>query len=115
MRGANIRLGRLLPLLFFIVVLAVVGSVVAGVGLGTTTTTLPLDTSQTESSQVSAADIEGFGGPAPTIRSPAAVVVSMDTGKVLYERNARTRRPMASTTKIMTAILILESGVDLNA
>ncbi len=95
-------------------VLAVVGSVVAGVALGTTTTTLPLDASQTESSQVSAADIEGFGGPAPTIRSPAAIVESMDTGKVLYERNARTRRPMASTTKIMTAILILESGVDLS-
>ena len=38
----------------------------------------------------------------------------MDTGKVLYERNAHMRRPMASTTKIMTAILVLESGVDLS-
>ena len=95
-------------------VLAVVGLVSAGVACGGTTTTLPVTASQTESFEVSASDIEGFGGPAPTIRSPAAIVESMDTGKVLYERNAHTRRPMASTTKIMTAILILESGVDLS-
>ena len=115
MRGANIRLGRLLPLLFFIAVLAVFCSVLAGVALGTTTTTLQVDASQTESFEVSASDIEGFGGVAPTIKSPAAIVESMDTGKVLYERNAHKRRPMASTTKIMTAILVLESGVDLSA
>ena len=34
---------------------------------------------------------------------------------MLYERKAHTRRPMASTTKIMTAILVLESGVDLDS
>ena len=39
----------------------------------------------------------------------------MDTGKVLYEQKADTRRAMASTTKIMTAILVLESGVDLDS
>jgi len=96
------------------VVLALVGSVLAGVALGATTTTLPVGASQTESFEVRASDLDGFGGAAPTIRSPAAIVESMDTGKVLYERNAHTRRPMASTTKIMTAILILESGGDLS-
>ena len=44
----------------------------------------------------------------PTIESPAAIVINQDTGKVLYERNADEQRPMASTTKIMTAILVLE-------
>jgi D-alanyl-D-alanine carboxypeptidase (penicillin-binding protein 5/6) len=38
----------------------------------------------------------------------------MDTGKVLFEHDAHIHRPMASTTKIMTATLILESGEDLD-
>lgn len=45
----------------------------------------------------------------PTVTSPAAVLVSTSTGKILFEHNARVRRPMASTTKIMTAILVLEN------
>jgi serine-type D-Ala-D-Ala carboxypeptidase (penicillin-binding protein 5/6) len=97
------------------VVLAIVGSVVAGVALGTTTTTLPANASQTETFEIRGSDLGGGGGTAPTIESPSAIVESMDTGKVLYERKAHTRRPMASTTKIMTAILVLESGVDLSA
>lgn len=106
--------GRLLPLLLFIVVLVVVVSVLAGVASGGATSTLPVSVPQTESFQVSAADLEGFDTDPPTIASPSAVVTSLDTGRVLYERNANKRRPMASTTKIMTAILILESGVDLS-
>jgi serine-type D-Ala-D-Ala carboxypeptidase (penicillin-binding protein 5/6) len=105
----------------FVIVFAVACLVVAGVALGTTTTTLPVTAtggtpgSQTESFEVSASDLGGFGGTAPGIKSPAVIVESMDTGKVLYERNAHARRPMASTTKIMTAVLVLESGVDLSA
>lgn len=45
----------------------------------------------------------------PAVTSPAAVVVNTGTGKILFEHNARVRRPMASTTKIMTAALVLES------
>ena len=44
----------------------------------------------------------------PAIESPSAIVINRTTGKVLYEHNANERRPMASTTKIMTAILVLE-------
>ena len=108
------RRGRLLPLLLFIMVLVAVGSVLAGVAVGATTTTLPLSVAQTESFEVRAADLDGFDASPPAIESPSAIVVSLDTGKVLYERNAHKRRPMASTTKIMTAILVLESGVDLS-
>ncbi len=88
--------------------------------MGTTTTMLPVASTtegaalQSRSFEVSASDLGDFGGDPPAIKSPAAIVESMDTGKVLYERKAHTRRPMASTTKIMTAILILESGVDLS-
>lgn len=42
----------------------------------------------------------------------AAVVID-EAGKVLYEKNATQKLPMASTTKIMTAICALEFG-DLN-
>ncbi|AOQ23739.1 D-alanyl-D-alanine carboxypeptidase DacF [Moorella thermoacetica] len=44
------------------------------------------------------------------ITAPAAVLMEASTGQVLYERGAREKRPPASTTKIMTAILALELG-----
>ena len=46
---------------------------------------------------------------APLITAKAALVMDMDSGMILYSRNADTQLEMASTTKIMTAILILES------
>ncbi|MCC8130929.1 MAG: D-alanyl-D-alanine carboxypeptidase [Oscillospiraceae bacterium] len=45
----------------------------------------------------------------PQIAARAAVVVEYETGKVLYEKNADLQLPMASTTKIMTTLLTLES------
>ncbi len=38
-----------------------------------------------------------------------ACVMLADTGEVVYEKNAYTQYPMASTTKIMTALVALES------
>lgn len=38
----------------------------------------------------------------------SAVLMDGDSGRVLYEKNGREKRPMASTTKIMTCILALE-------
>ena len=43
-------------------------------------------------------------------RAASAVLIDACTGRILYERNARERRPVASTTKIMTALLIIERG-----
>lgn len=40
----------------------------------------------------------------------AAILINGDTGEVIYEQNADERLPMASTTKIMTALLLCESG-----
>ncbi len=43
----------------------------------------------------------------------AAVVINGFTGEVLYSQNSSARLPMASTTKIMTALLLCELGGDL--
>jgi serine-type D-Ala-D-Ala carboxypeptidase (penicillin-binding protein 5/6) len=45
---------------------------------------------------------------APTVEAEAAIVVDADTGDVLYEEDADDRRAVASTTKLMTALLTLE-------
>lgn len=46
----------------------------------------------------------------PRIAASAAILMDAETGQVLYEKNADQRRPIASTTKIMTALIILEHG-----
>src|SRR4051812_22518460 len=46
----------------------------------------------------------------PPVKASAAILVDSHTGQVLFDRNAHVRRPIASTTKIMTATLILEHG-----
>lgn len=47
---------------------------------------------------------------APAITADAAVLMDARTGQVLYDKNAEQRRPPASTTKIMTALLAIEGG-----
>lgn len=46
----------------------------------------------------------------PEISAKAAVLISADTGEIIYERNSSKKLPMASTTKIMTTLICLESG-----
>ncbi len=46
----------------------------------------------------------------PKVHSQYAVLVDAVTGKVLWERHADSQRAIASTTKMMTAILLLERG-----
>ena len=47
---------------------------------------------------------------APMVHSHFAILVDAVTGKVLWQRNADAPRPIASTTKMLTAILLLERG-----
>ncbi len=44
------------------------------------------------------------------LSAASALLMDADTGAILFARNARERRPPASITKIMTALLILEDG-----
>jgi D-alanyl-D-alanine carboxypeptidase (penicillin-binding protein 5/6) len=46
-------------------------------------------------------------GRKPPIGAPAAIVIDATTGEVLYARHAHSQRPIASTTKLMTAYITL--------
>ena len=45
----------------------------------------------------------------PEIVSEAAIVLDYDTGEIIYEKNANNKMFLASTTKLMTAILFAEN------
>lgn len=45
----------------------------------------------------------------PKIDAASAILTDAVTGQILYQKNAQVRRPMASTTKIMTAIIVIEN------
>lgn len=46
----------------------------------------------------------------PEMSAKACVLIEEKTGKILFEKNSSQKLPMASTTKIMTTLLCLESG-----
>ena len=52
--------------------------------------------------------------PALDIRSRAALIVQADTGDVLYAKNADEALPIASITKLMTAMVVLDAGQAMN-
>lgn len=46
----------------------------------------------------------------PEVSAKACVLIEEKTGKIIFEKNSSEKLPMASTTKIMTTLLCLESG-----
>ena len=44
-----------------------------------------------------------------TLTSPAAILAETSTGTIIFEKNADERREVASITKLMTALLVLEA------
>ena len=53
--------------------------------------------------------IEVTGAP-QGVKAKGAVLADAVTGQVLWDRGLDTERPMASVTKVMTALMVLESG-----
>jgi serine-type D-Ala-D-Ala carboxypeptidase (penicillin-binding protein 5/6) len=52
-------------------------------------------------------------GRPPVVQAKSAILVDASTGTVLFEKDAHSRRAPASTTKIMTATLVIEhAGLD---
>lgn len=43
------------------------------------------------------------------ISAPSAILMDANSGKILYEKNSRDRRPCASITKVMTLTLVMEA------
>ncbi len=81
---------------------------------------LPLAYDQNEQEAILAQEIK----PGPTknpdmlgvkLTAKSALVLDQESGQVLFEKNGREALPMASLTKIMTAVTILDQGVEPDA
>ena len=72
------------------------------------------DASAAQPGATNTTNVTAAAANAPATNAEAALLVSPDSGMVLYEKNADERRYPASTTKIMTALLVLENVADLN-
>jgi D-alanyl-D-alanine carboxypeptidase (penicillin-binding protein 5/6) len=48
--------------------------------------------------------------PAPTIHAAAGILMDVDDGRVLFKAHENDQLPMASTTKVMTALIALKRG-----
>ena len=72
------------------------------------------DASTAQPGATNTTNVTAAAANAPATNAEAALLISPDSGMVLYEKNADERRYPASTTKIMTALLVLENVADLN-
>ncbi len=54
-------------------------------------------------------------GKRPYVNLKSAILVNYDNGEVLYAKNAEAKRPVASITKLVTAMVLLDQGVDLSS
>lgn len=70
-------------------------------------------------SAISLASPQPAKGPTPDpkklqLASVSALVIDVTNGRTLYEKNPQTVVPIASVTKLMTAVVVLDAKLDLN-
>jgi D-alanyl-D-alanine endopeptidase (penicillin-binding protein 7) len=58
--------------------------------------------------------VAGPAGDDPALRSSEALILDATHSKVLYSRNADVARPIASITKLMTALVVVEAKLPLD-
>jgi D-alanyl-D-alanine endopeptidase (penicillin-binding protein 7) len=58
--------------------------------------------------------VDEFGREVPDVRAEAAIIYNPTTGEVLWEDHAQDQRSMASITKVMTALVFLDSGAPMS-
>jgi len=93
---------------YFVYLLVLLAALFPRISAANDTLTFQLDDGQSEQvTHVPA--LKSALGAKPSVNAACAVLMDPVTGKVLYSKNAHIRRPMASTTKIMTAILLIEN------
>ena len=71
---------------------------------------------QSKAGKVRHASARRSGKPVPAmprLRSGSAAVVDLESGRVLFEKNADEVSPIASITKLMTAMVVLDSAASL--
>ncbi len=59
--------------------------------------------------------LDALGNEIPDVRAAAAIIYSPDTNEVLWESHAQDQRSIASITKVMTALVFLESSPEPSA
>jgi len=59
-------------------------------------------------------DFDNVRDGGPYLNLKCAIAVNYDNGEVLYARNADTKRAIASITKLVTAMVLFDSGIDLD-
>ncbi|POZ60469.1 serine hydrolase [Chromobacterium alticapitis] len=59
-----------------------------------------------------ASEMAGYS--APRLNSRSVLVINGSTGETLYEKNTHQRMPIASISKLMTAMVLLDSGAALD-
>ena len=58
--------------------------------------------------------VDEYGREVPDVRAEAAVIYDPESGEVLWESHSKDQRSIASITKVMTALVFLESGAPLD-
>lgn len=58
--------------------------------------------------------IHSFAAEAPAVSAASALLLDADSGRILYRKDENTPRPIASTTKLMTALVAAECLEDLS-
>ena len=61
---------------------------------------------------LSAENLSNFNETETSCYAKSMVVIEADSGRILYQKNCNERLAMASTTKIMTALVAVKSGLD---
>ena len=67
----------------------------------------------TRAGHARASRLDDAGREVPAPRAAAAIIYDPETNEVLFEENAQELRSIASITKVMTALVFLESLTDL--
>jgi D-alanyl-D-alanine endopeptidase (penicillin-binding protein 7) len=57
--------------------------------------------------------VDEFGREVPDVRAEAAIIYNPETGEILWENHSKDQRSIASITKVMTALVFLESNTPL--
>lgn len=58
--------------------------------------------------------VDEFGREVPDVRAEAAIIYNPETGEILWENHSKDQRSIASITKVMTALVFLESETPLS-